>query len=541
MAQALDNKSINHIPLLETDFLNPIVKRYQTNDNFPAELLNESPYADIAESIKSQKNFNLEYRNQLADLIISQYADSQITLEPDSLVLKNIEKLRKSNTVTATTGQQIHIFLGPFFVVNKLLSCCAQAKRIETELNNIDCVPIFWMATEDHDFEEINSVNLYNEVYTWDIESHGPVGRIPPQSLLPLVEQAKKRIDQTPKNLEFIEICEFAYKNCRTFADASRYIIHQLFKSTGIVVIDPDNAYLKQQFSDTIKSDLFEHSVSKHIDEAIDTMKTFGIKAPINTRPINLFYIEDSRRTRIERINEIEFQLLDDNTKLNSEDIKDLLKESPEVFSPNALLRPLFQQTILPNVDYVCGMSEFVYWLEVGSAINYHGSTMPKLSLRKSAFFTNKKNIDYLIQNNIPISYIFLDEETFVLLSSQKLNEKSLLLQESFDRLKTDINILTTEFESNPSLHSQRAVKYRTQLIEEVEKLLIEHSELSLSENKTLTKIQKFKSKIWSQNYVQERNVSIIQMVNEMLFCINNSIHNNSIFVDNTLITLAEN
>ena len=390
MEASLSNITPYRIDANKTDFYNPVLKKL-SDKRFKETFLNNDDLHKNAEQLSSQSRFNASYRIELVKTLKQQYKNSLIDLKEDSLVHQNIEKLLLTDTLTVTTGQQIHIFLGPFFVVNKILSCCAEATAYTESLSSKNVVPIFWMATEDHDFEEIKSTRLYNETYTWDIDSTGPVGRLNPNTLLPIVEQARERIDQTEENKKFLDVCHFAYQNCNSFADATRYIIHQYFESTGIVVLDPDDAFLKSTCVDLIESDIFKNQPAVHIDNSIAELKSFSIKAPINTRPINMFFISDKQRNRIELNAEGTYQLINTDKQLSGEEIKQLLKTSPEVFSPNALLRPLYQQAILPNLHYVCGASEIMYWFELKSAMTNANLMFPKLSIRKSLFFLSKK------------------------------------------------------------------------------------------------------------------------------------------------------
>ncbi len=503
--------SFDHVPrtvevdVTATDFYKPIVNKYLTQTGFPEELINTSSFAELA----SQMDFDDHYRNVLADEIIKQYADSNINLNESSLVFKNIELLRKSSTFTVTTGQQIHIFLGPLFVVNKILSCCADARSISEQLPENDVVPVFWMASEDHDFDEIKSVRLYNETYTWDLDANGPVGRLSPQSLLPLVEQAKARIDQTEENLNFLNLCETAYTSCYTFAQATRYILHALYEDLGIVLFDADAQTIKRRLTENIKADLFKHENAEHIDASIKVLKSHKVKAPINTRPINYFMLHEGGRYRI-TTSETGFQLVGHDSTWSAHEMDELIDQHPERFSPNALLRPIFQQLCLPNLVYICGGSEFIYWLELKKAMESANAVFPTLFLRKSNFILSGKNAAQLEAQNFNVQTLFLNNENFDHFFVTKTNKNKAEIDGELSLLSGRVDRLIQQLEEDRKGPLTKGVKLKNQLFNLLE---TESNRTYISDIRTnadYNRINKIKNKVWSETYVQERNTSIL-------------------------------
>ncbi len=515
MEASLNNIRTHHVDAKDTNFYKPVLSNLH-NPEFSKALLNPNSIAQIGQAVTQQTRFDAEYRTKLVKVLKKQYQNSLVNLKKDSKVLQNIEKLSDTNTLTVTTGQQIHIFLGPFFVVNKILSCCAEAKQCEASLPNNDVVPVFWMASEDHDFDEIKSTRLYNETYEWDIDSSGPVGRLDPKSIVPLVEKALQRIDQTEENVHFLESCKFAYSNCKTFADATRYIIHKHFEATGIVVIDMDDPFLKSKSADLFGADIFDHAHSKAIDQGITKMKGYGIKAPINTRPINTFYITDTQRNRIEKKSAGVFKLIGTDTSLTSDKIRQELQENPERFSPNALLRPLYQQAILPNIQYVCGASEIVYWMELKDAMDTANLIYPKLTVRKSMFFLSDKNIQKLDKNQIPVSYLFLDKKSVTEILASRDNELITDLASCIARIDFQLNQVKNTFNRFEFLNTKKTEKLNNQVISQLNQQYAILVEKISSGNADLSLVIKIKSNLYDETYNQERNKFILGMLPQM-------------------------
>jgi bacillithiol biosynthesis cysteine-adding enzyme BshC len=503
--------SFDHIPKIievdatATDFYKPIVNQYIAETDFPNELVSTTSYSEMID----QMNFDEDYRNALADELLRQYRQSNIELNEASPVYKNIESLRKSSTFTVTTGQQIHIFLGPLFVINKILSCCAEARKISEELPDNDVVPVFWMASEDHDFDEIKSVKLYNETYTWDIESNGPVGRLNPKSLLPLVEQAQARIDQKEENLHFLNICKEAYGSCGTFAEATRYILHEMYEDLGILIADADADVLKHRLIENIEADLYDHQNSKHIDESIKVLKQYKIKPPINTRPINYFLLHDNGRYRIVK-SDTGFELVGHSDTWTDAEMKELIRSNPKKFSPNALVRPIYQQCCLPNLVYLCGGSEFIYWLELKKAVNASKSVFPRLILRKSNFIISGKNEALVKQLNLTLDSLFLKQEKFDQIFVTKTNTLKENLDKKIREYSDEIDALIDQLIRDGKSPLTKVVKAKNQLFNQVRQ---EFNRIYISDirsNPDYNRINKTKNKIWSEQFVQERNTSIL-------------------------------
>ncbi|MFT5723930.1 MAG: hypothetical protein ACI9JN_001047, partial [Bacteroidia bacterium] len=390
------------------------------------------------------------------------------------------------------------------------------------------------------DFEEIRSAKLYNETYAWEIDATGPVGRLSPDSLVKLVHQARERIDQTEENLRFLNVCEQAYSTCKTFADATRYIVHHFFEDTGIVVLDADDSFLKKQFISEFEADLIEHSVKPVIDQSIRDMKRFGVKAPINTRNINTFYVTNDNRTRIEQT-DTGYKLVDDSLHFTQQQLLTELKDKPENFSPNALLRPIYQQRILPNINYICGASEFVYWLELRGAINQFQLTYPALTIRKSVFFLSDKNIQKLDKEDVSLHMLFLSQENF---RKKMLVFLEVQMDELGQKIEHSQSILLeakTLLESFQPTKSTKLEKLYNQLFTEFQVQQLQVINARSQSNETLNKLIKIKASVFDMGKIQERDKSILNMIQELEISLNCYRKNHNQFMDHRLLTLISN
>ena len=264
---------------LKTDLFNPVVQEYLKDPAYTSPLTDSSAKSEMIERVSD--NFSADKRSVLVDALREQYSRLKIS-ETGEKVSEQISLLENSNTCTIVTGQQIHPALGPLLVFYKILSCLDTAEKYKEEHPEYDFVPIFWMATEDHDLAEVQRVTLYNDVFVWDTDQTGPVGRMETSGLVNLMEQLEERVDDTPDHHEFLKLCKECYSAHDNFADATREIVHRLFGGHGIVVLDPDDQSLKSLFAKHMERDLIDHSLFRRINEAKATMKERGFPIPIN-------------------------------------------------------------------------------------------------------------------------------------------------------------------------------------------------------------------------------------------------------------------
>ena len=364
------------------DYLNqnpavrPFYGEFPTLDAFPRQI--------------KQKQFSDENRTILADVLTRQYA--HIANAPD------LDVLRQPNTFTVTTGHQLNIFTGPLYVVYKIVTILNLAKKLNETYPDYRFVPVYWMASEDHDFVEINHFRLFGRTYTWQTEQRGAVGRMNPHELADLLKSIPEKLS----------LFEEAYLNHDTLADAVRYYMHELFGAQGLVCIDADDADLKRIFSPVIHDELLQQQTSALVNNTTETLNELGYKTPISPRDINLFYLLDGLRERITRTEE-GYDVLNTKLRFTEADLLAELDQHPERFSPNVVLRPIYQETILPNLAYIGGPSEVPYWLQLKGEFEQYNLAFPMLIPRNFALYVPRVAARRINKLGLAVSDMFHD------------------------------------------------------------------------------------------------------------------------------------
>jgi bacillithiol biosynthesis cysteine-adding enzyme BshC len=430
---------ITQIPFQKTGFFSKTMVDYlEKNEHITSFYHNFPDINGFHNQIEEKKkSFRLQSRFVLVDALKNQYKTFDTSTKTD----QNIELLKQQNTFTVTTGHQLNLFTGPLYFLYKIISTINLAEELSEKFPEENFVPIYWMATEDHDFDEINYFNFDGKKVSWNRKDGGAVGRFSTEGLENVFEVFSNHLGNS-KNADYLKnLFSDGYLKHDNLADATRFIGNELFAAYGLVIVDGDDKNLKQLFTPFVKDELENETSFKEVSKTIEALeKNYPIQ--VNPREINLFYLGDDFRERI---------IFEDNLyKVNNTTITftkaEILKEvdeNPLAFSPNVIMRPLFQEVILPNLCYIGGGGEMGYWLELKDYFEYVNVPFPILLLRNSVQVMSEKQVGKLEKLNIAKKEIFLNQ--FELLSQKVIansdlkisfKDKKQFLQQQFVELK---------------------------------------------------------------------------------------------------------
>ena len=354
--------------------------------------------------------FDAERREELCSAIRRQYAD--MPYFKGSAAERSVQQLAMEGTFTVTTGQQVHLFLGPLYVVYKIADAVQKARMYQERCPDRRFVPVFWMATEDHDFEEIARVKAFGTELHWDRSHGGPVGRMPLDKLQPLLDELDARISDPLARPEWEALKEI-YTNSDTLAAATRQVIHRYFGQYGLICLDPDDAVLKQQFQQDMRAELLSGRYSKALKRGTENLMKAEVPAAAAVRDPNLFVLNaEGMRKRITRV-ENGYKLFPGEDFLPEQELTAMLARAPEQFSPNVLLRPLYQERILPNVAYIAGPSEYIYWSQTKDLFTEASMAKPALVRRRSFILPDLKSLLQMEKLDIPDGWWWESDAVF--------------------------------------------------------------------------------------------------------------------------------
>lgn len=357
------------LPLDETHCFSQFFLDYINQKEDLTPFYSDFPSVKNFEKAIRSRNFEDKNREILMDVLNQQYSELVIS----ESVQRNIQSLSDKKTFTITTGHQLNIFTGPLYFIYKIVTVINACKTLKQAYPDYHFVPVYWMASEDHDFDEINHFFFEGNKLEWKTDQTGAVGHFDPAGL-------KEIANKLPKGAEFFKE---AYSK-ETLADAVRSYVNHLFGNEGLVVVDADQPRLKSLFSYVIEDDLFIHSSEDLVAKTSSSLESLGYKTQVYARQINFFYLDTGIRERIEKT-ESGFAVLNTDLQFSDAEMKSLIKSNPERFSPNVILRPLYQETILPNLAYIGGPSEAIYWLQLKAVFDHFKTAFPLLMPRNFA------------------------------------------------------------------------------------------------------------------------------------------------------------
>ncbi|WP_447641899.1 MULTISPECIES: bacillithiol biosynthesis cysteine-adding enzyme BshC [Chitinophagaceae] len=382
--------------------------------------------AGIEAAIETRKQFP-QQRTVLVEELRKQYAGLIIT----QVVADNIAKLRNDNSFTITTAHQPNIFTGPLYMMYKILHVIKLARSLKKDFPQYDFVPVYYMGSEDADLEEIGQFIVNGKKYVWDTKQTGAVGRMKvDNALLQLLKELKGQINVDPYGKELTDLFTSCYTLGKTIQQATLEIMNHLFGQYGLVVLIPDNAVLKRIFNPIVRKELksqFSHPI---VERNANELEAAGYKQQASGRELNLFYLLDNRRERIEKENgQIIVPAL--NLTFSETEILEELENHPERFSGNVILRGAFQETILPNIIFVGGGGELAYWLELKNVFKAVQVPYPVLILRNSFMLLDERATCFYKLLEVMPTQLF-ESEVFILnlLSERKNNNKIQLANE---------------------------------------------------------------------------------------------------------------
>ncbi|MDX2135127.1 MAG: bacillithiol biosynthesis cysteine-adding enzyme BshC [Saprospiraceae bacterium] len=369
-------------------------------------------------------------RKTLVGALKQQYGE----LPEQAPVGRNIDLLLNDHTWTVTTAHQPVLFAGPLYFLYKAITTVRLAREAEQALGSPHRVmPVFVLGSEDHDLEELNHARLFNKTITWQPGHTGPVGVMPSDTLAPVLEELQLLLGDAGAAL--FERVQAAYAPGQTFAQATRRLLHDLLGSQGLLVLTMDAPEMKRHFIPVMRDELLNQTAHRLVSTTIAQLEQAGFKAQAAPREINLFFMKPGLRERIVA-EKGGYAVLNTDLFFSQEAMLAELEAHPEHFSPNVVLRPLYQELMLPNLAYVGGGGELAYWLERRSLFAHYGVPYPMLVRRNSVLWLDKESAKRRHRFGLAPEQLFADTDALVRAYVESNAGTDLSLQEEAETVR---------------------------------------------------------------------------------------------------------
>lgn len=484
---------LQKIPLPETNAFSPFFLDYIQPNPQLTKFYNRFPKLEnFKDQIKDKSvSFPQHNREGLVKTLQEQYKNYSISDSTKS----NIELLADKKTFTVTTGHQLNIFTGPLYFIYKIVTVINACKKLKETYPEYSFVPVYWMASEDHDFEEIKYFKLQGKKYVWETNQKGAVGRFNPKEL-------KTLLDEVPGDTT---IFKEAYLKQTSLSNAVRHYVNKLFGAEGLVVVDGDSRDLKKIFTNVIKDDLENHTSKKLVDATNNELEKIGYKPQVFCRDINFFYLDKDVRGRLEKEGD-SYTVVDSSLKFTKQQISSFIESEPEKFSPNVILRPLYQEIILPNLAYVGGPAEAVYWLQLKDVFKHYNTPFPILMPRNFAMIMDAPTNRKLKKTELTLKDFFQEKHAlinhFAIKFAQhkvKLNGEKEGIENYFKTIREQAETLDKTLGPLVGAETQRAIKS----LEKIEYKLLKAEKRFQSDK--LKQVEAIKDALFPGGGLQER------------------------------------
>lgn len=336
-------------------------------------MMNTALSAQFEQQIALKKqSYTAAQRELLTKVLNEKYQDLSVSGKLKS----NLNSFKDANTFTVTTGHQLCFMTGPLYFIYKILHVIKLSEDLNNTFPNEHFVPVYWMASEDHDFEEIRSFLLFGQKWTWESSQKGAVGQFDTNDLQPLLQALAEKFQNQPDSEIHRLIEKFKTPN---YGLGFFEFVHELFSDYGLVIIDADNAQLKESAWPIWEKDLYTNDIHNAVVDQTQALQDQGLNTPIESKESNLFLIGEQKRERIEKTGPIEFE-----------------KGHSFQLSPNVVLRPLYQEWILPNLAYIGGPSEIAYWQQLPLAFETIALPFPLTLQRAGGILLQQKDVELI-------------------------------------------------------------------------------------------------------------------------------------------------
>ena len=488
-----------YLPYRQTKSFSAIALDYiDNNDSLKPFYEHAADLEGIKKAIEQRKLFPTD-RKLLVDHLNEQYKG----MGPDEKLQANIESLLLPNTFTITTAHQPNIFTGHLYFIYKILHAIKLADQFTQQIPGNNFVPVYYMGSEDADLEELGEVFINGQHYRWETNQTGAVGRMKiDKEFIRLIDMFEGQLLVEAHGKEIMELVKLIYTLNKTVEQATFEFVHELFKSYGLIVLLPDAAALKRSFLPIIKKELNEQFSNTAVEES---MKDFPAQYKVQAagREINLFWLEEGSRERIEKEGSA-FRV--GASKWESNEFIKKAEEQPEALSPNVILRPVFQEWILPNIAFIGGGGELAYWLELKKVFAAAATPYPVLILRNSFSIIHKKAAAKIAHLNMTADDFFQPAASLLERVVQQNSKNQLSLAEEKNQLEQLYQkIQSIAGKADPSLqqHADALHTLAHKKITQLEKKIYRAEKIKFEAQQR--QIEKIKNLLYPDGTLQER------------------------------------
>ncbi len=492
------------------------VKRFY-NYNFR----DEDSYTSVFNNVVKK---NPDITEKVNEIIKKQYQK----VSPSDKTNANIAKLSKKNTVAIFTGQQLGLVGGPLYTIYKIFTAIKLSEYLSEKFTGFNFVPVFWLAGDDHDFEEVTNLkfidknNELKKIYYYDFNNKeankGSIGNLKfGNSINDFKTEIKSSIRETEFSKKFFKLLDKILVEGKTFKDSFFDLIFKIFDDAGLIIFNPQDSEIKELLKPIFLKELNDFNI--HSSEVLLTSADLdeNYHTQVKVKPINLFYSNETGRHLIEPVND-EFRLKGKRKHITKEEMFELLEKFPERFSPNVLLRPVCQDYLFPTGFYIAGPGEISYFAQVMPLYKNYNVSQPIIYPRASATIVESNIAKILMKFNLSVKDFFAGEKTLKenVLNTLSSNNVETIFYTATKSIEESLTKLTEQLSFIDNTIGEVSNKNKEKILNQLK--VLQTKALKGEENKysaAMRQLKKAQNILYPNNNLQERELSIVNFINK--------------------------
>jgi bacillithiol biosynthesis cysteine-adding enzyme BshC len=513
--------NFSDIPGHQNLFLDYLYEFENVAEFYSNDFRNKESYLKIFKLIAEKRHLT---SGEISGILKEQYS----TLNPSDKTKQNIELLNDKKTLTIITGQQLGILGGPLYTFYKIITTIKLSEYLSERYDDYKFVPVFWLEGDDHDFNEVRSIKVFDEANNLltigykdvieEDELRQSVGKINfDQSINVFFDQLDKALKPSDFKDSILERLKNIYKEGRSFKDAFRQLMFDFFDEYGLVIFDPQDDEVKKLLKPVFKKEITDFRA--HTEKLVHVSATLEelYHAQVKVKPVNLFLRVDEGRYSIEPVDN-EYRLKRKRRSFSQEQLLELLENEPDKFSPNVLLRPICQDYLFPTAFYVAGPSEISYFAQIKQLYDIYDIQQPIIYPRSSVTLLENSIANSLEKYSVSINDIFIDIESIKKKIVNSVEENSVdemftdinnQIELSFDQLKEKLIDLDKTIADSSNRYRDKIINSISELKSKAEKAQQKKYEV------TLRQVDRAAVHLFPNSNLQEREINFVYYTNK--------------------------
>lgn len=516
------NINFAEIPNHQNLFLDYLYEFENVNSFYKFDFRKKEHYPEIFKKVSERLNPN---RTAIKEILKKQYSEFQ---NLSNKTEKNLELIYDKKTLFIITGQQLGIFGGPLYTFYKIITAIKLAAHLNERFDDYYFVPLFWMESDDHDFNEVNSINILNDAnnlvtikYKDNLEEDDLKESVGSISFDETINDVYSKLEAELRNTEFkgllLEKLKNFYAPGKTFKQSFRELLFDIFDKYGLLIFDPQDIEVKKLLKPIFINEIKNFRTHTQKLVTVSAILEEAYHAQVKIKPVNLFYTLEKGRYLIEPDENI-FKLKRKRKQFTFEEMLYEAENSPENFSTNVLLRPIAQDYLFNTAFYIAGPSEISYFAQVNPLYQFYELVPPIIYPRSSVTLMEKQLLNFFEKYNLELKDIFFGQDYLKEKIFNKIIEAN--LTDVFNDSYTKVNLIFDElkqelFRIDKPL-SDSVNSYREKTLQLLNNLQIKSKKAQESKFDTLIRqINKFSNLLYPNQNLQERELNFIYFYNK--------------------------